>query len=533
MLRATRILGLAVLLACLACEKTPPKPEVKVPEPDDLIAVLSVSSGKAAVDRAAGYANSVSPGSGAVLQLPMIAQALASAVGAPALDGLDLNKPLHLLVLDPKKHASPVVIVGAVADEAKLKKTPGVTVQIDSGQAAVGPDAAVKAAGKYGLSVLARRAAPAATTVSASVGKIVARYREDIANFRKQMAQTMAASPSPGIAKVLDAEIDLVLKLADQTDEIRIAADVDAGDAYLDIALVPKPGTTFAKVNAAQKAGIKTDLLARLPDVDRPSMIMAGWYVLGPARAPLLELMGDALEALIGTKLDAAMLARINALLDGFDGNMAAVIGTAPGGGFRMHEIFSVADGAKTAAVWKEIFAAMISPSRTIELLGMKMSWEGKPEAAVHDGVAIAEYVMKFDVSSFPEAEREMMRRFYGEEGMHFYVAGFDKSFALTLGSDGQAAMERLIDTARKGGGQAMSPAVAAALGGATRRKSSFAMFMDMTQSMASMLGTNPPPSSSGITIDIGSADGAAHMRFTVPAAHVKEITAMMGSARP
>jgi hypothetical protein len=227
------------------------------------------------------------------------------------------------------------------------------------------------------------------------------------------------------------------------------------------------------------------------------------------------------------------MLAKINAWLDGFDGDAALVMGNGPGGSVQMHEIFAVADGVKSAALAKEIFAAMVSPSRTIELLGMKMSWEGKPEAAVHDGVAIAEYVMKLDVSSFPEAEREMMRRMYGEEGMHLYVAGFDKSFACTLGSDGLAAMERLIDTARKGSGQAVSPAVAAALDGAARRKSSFAMFMDVTQSMAPMLGTNPPPSSSGITIDAGFADGAAHMRVTVPAAHVKEIAAIMESARP
>lgn len=175
----------------------------------------------------------------------------------------------------------------------------------------------------------------------------------------------------------------------------------------------------------------------------------------------------------------------------------------------------------------------MLSLPRTIELLGMKVSWEGKPGAAVHDGVAISEYVMKLDLSGFPAPERGMMRRMYGEEGVHFYVAGFDKSFAYTLGSDGQAAMERLIDTARKGSGQAVSPAVAAAFDGAARRKSSFAMFMDMTQSMAPMLGTHPPPSSSGMTIDAGFADGAAHMRFTVPAAHVKEIAAMMGSSRP
>src|SRR5439155_23844811 len=115
--------------------------------------------------------------------------------------------------------------------------------------------------------------------------------------------------------------------------------------------------------------------------------------------------------------------------------------------------------------------------------------------------------------------QRQLLRRAYGDE-MHLFTAGFDKSFAVTMGADAQARMGQIIDVAR-GAGAAPAPAVKAALDAARARRSSVGMFMNIVRTMAP--GTS---SASGMTMEFGVAEGAARMRIGMPAAHVRELQA-------
>src|SRR5262245_15317958 len=157
----------------LACQKVGQSAAPKVPEPADLIAVVSVASPKAALAKVKAYADAVSPGASGALRDDMIPAALSTMVGAPSLDGIDLDKPAHLLVLDPKKHQTPVLLV-TVADAKKLGAATGPKVKIDGKNAIIGPAADVDLVSAYALGVVAARPAPARPTATSWPGKLLA-----------------------------------------------------------------------------------------------------------------------------------------------------------------------------------------------------------------------------------------------------------------------------------------------------------------------------------------------------------------------
>jgi hypothetical protein len=509
------------LLVVVGCKKAPDQvgPEAQnVPEPADLIAVASVASPKAALARLKAYAEAVSPGAAGAIKEEMIPAALSEIVGAQGLDGLDLDKPLHLLVLDPKKQKKPLLL-GTVADEAKVKLVKGATVKVEGKLALIGADADVSASSAYAFGVVGRRAAPTAATVVCSPKKLADLYRADIEKLSKELPAMMQGQAA-SMGRVLQIELELFLKLADQTDEARLSADAVNGEAVIDVALVPRAGTTFEAFAKAQKAGVDVDRLSRLPGNDKPTMVMVGSVQFGPVRGPILDLLDGIMEPVLGKKPDRAAW---NAWLDGLDGSMAAVTWSDANGALNMDEIAGATDGVRSAAQATALFTLPPGEVRTMEFVGLKMSFETKPEAA-----GVFEYIMKPDYTTMPALQGDMMKRMYGE-ALHMVLAGADKSLVLGMGPDAAARAARSIEIAAKGGGMVPSDAVKAALHAARDRKASVAIFMDIARSMAALV-PNAPSSSSGMLMEMGVTGGAARVRIGVPAAHVRELMGAFGA---
>jgi hypothetical protein len=515
-----------LLLCLVACTKAAPPPVPDVPEPADLLLVVSAAAPRAVLERGAAYAEAVKPGAGAGFSEAMLLQGLAATVGASRLQGLDLGKPLHLLLLDPRVQPKPVVLVAGVADEARIKALTGPSVRVVNGVALIGAEPALAIVADHAL-WLAGRPAPAAPTLSLSPGKLVERYRKEIGDFRTQMGRLMAGQ-SPGMGKILEVEIDLFLELADQTDRLAFLIDVTPADAWLELGLRPKAGTPFAGFVAAQKPGVDDSLLALLPPVEKPSMVMAGRWDMGPMRAPLLDLAFGVYEEMAGRKLEPAERQRWNEMIDLFDGRLAAVSWSTEDGRFQMQELLGVSDGPKLAAYARELFPAETKP---FELMGMKMSLSGKPEAATHAGVTISEYRFAVDLSALPEMQRAITEKMYGPDGLAMHAAGFDKAFVLGMGPEAMAGLPALIDGARAGTRSPPPAPVAKVMKEAAGRKASFVAVMDLAQTMAPLTGKVMPASASGLSMEGGVTDGAFRLRVAMPAAHVAEVGRAMGGA--
>ncbi len=69
--------------------------------PASVLASFSIGDPKGQLAELSAYVDAMQPGMGAMIGANFL-PSLAGMVGAPGLDGYDLSKPLHVVILDPK-----------------------------------------------------------------------------------------------------------------------------------------------------------------------------------------------------------------------------------------------------------------------------------------------------------------------------------------------------------------------------------------------------------------------------------------------
>jgi hypothetical protein len=508
-------LPLALLLfACTKEDVTNDGP----PQPADVIAVASVASFTGAVGRFQQYAEALRPGAGAMVAAQLTGAMVGSAVGAENVDGIAFDQPLHLIILDPRKHPQPIVLL-AHADPARLHPGGDVTSRAEGGAVLLGNKVAVDLCAAWAFGSLIKEKAPASPTIRASLRDLVERYGADI-DKAVGSAGELLSTQSPGVGRVIQMELDWVKRLARHTEQIHLAVDAAAGEAWFEIGLTPTAGSLFDSFTRAQQPAA-IGLIPRLSGTSRANSLMAGKYRLGPVRKVMFELAGEWMAQWAGVKLDAEFEKRWNAFLDHFQGSMAGSMGDAGGVGLTLQQVTEVDDGPATVAAAKALFS---NPGpHTVDMFGLaKATITMQNGVATHDGVSIDEMNMQLDFAGFPPAQQSIMQAMYGNE-MRVHYAGFDKYFVLTMGKTAPEDMQRTIDLVRRGPDAALPAGAKAALDGAVGRKATFMMFMNLASSMAVLTGRTVP-ATSGINMEVSFPDGKALMRIGVPAAHVRDI---------
>jgi hypothetical protein len=502
--------ALCLCLCLAACHKESPKP---IDPPPDYLGVVSMASLDGALARFGAYANAVSPGAGAAVRTEGAMMLLANLVSAGSLAGVATDRPMHLVILDPKKHARPLVLLAGVTDAQKLKAGVGeLEARIQDGRALIGAKAEVEATAAWAFAAL--KDAPAAPTLRVDLGRVVDRYRPDIESMRKQIKPLLAQSPGAG--RILEAEIAIMLRLAAQTRELTISLDASAEEADLEIVLAPNAGSgmeTFIK----EQRPMSPALLGKLTGLDRAAYVLAGDYHLGAAREEMYALLSGFFGDLLGAAPDAAWKQRFNAWLDHFNGPVAGVMAMGASG-FAFQQVAEVDDGARTVAEAKALFP-LASP-RTFEFMGMKVT------VSLSEG-PIDEYVFKLGFETLPERQREMMRRLYGDE-VHLAMTAKDKLFYVAWGKDAGADAKALL-AVDAGAVATLPPAVKAAFDSAVARKCTYVAFMDLAKAMGAILGAADAKTESGVLLDITFTGGDLRTRIGVPSAHIRSIMASVG----
>jgi hypothetical protein len=512
----TRLALSLVLVSLVACTKDDVAPD-RPPQPADVIAVASVRSLTDAVGRIRAYVEAIMPGAGAAVSADAVRPLLGQAIGAESLDGVALDKPLHLIVLDPKKHARPFVLL-AHADPAKLRPGAQVTSRAEGGAALLGEKAAVDLCAAWALRGLTKEEAPESFTVRASLRVLFDLYRADIEKTIQVMDQ-VASSQGQGMGRLLSMEVDLLGRLAVQTEEMQLVMDASAEEAWMELRLKPTAGSLFEAFNQAQRPS-SIGLLPRLSGTPRATMLMIGEYRLGPIRDALYELVGSVMAGWAGVKFDAEFGAKWNAFMDHFQGPVAMSMGQAGSTAMNLQQVATVDDGPATAAAARAIVPKQPT---TVDLFGVtKLTLSTREAVATHDGIAIDELTGAMDYSTMPELQRQTMQAIYGD-GLLFLYAGFDKYFVMTMGKTALAEMQQTIDLLRRGPDAALPPGAKPALDAGVGRKSTLVMFMNMAASMSAITGRTIP-ATSGMNTEVSFPDGKALMRIGMPAAHVREI---------
>lgn len=454
--------ALAAMLVLGACSKDgagkDALPEV-APESVPVLAMVELPSGRS-LGSAAAMIDSVQAGASAQAA-DAIPSMLTSAVGVSGLGGADLDKPVRVVVLDPKKHPQPVVLLVTVKNVEELGQSvtkEKLVVRNDLGL--IGAPEAIKAAHDYAFGTLARREAPAAPYGVAYMAPILTSFRPDIEAGKAQLGM-LTAMMSGGantdmLTKMLGLYIDGSIAMVEQTDRVEARFAGQDALAGVEFILHARPDTTFAGFCKVQEPD-DFSLLTTLPAQEAPAVIMAGRMALGPARKPFLAFG----EAVIATMWSNAVTEETRAMLDPwldlFTGRFAATV-TSLGPAPEIMQLVETTDGAKAAEYSRQFMTALMSKGATMDVMGVKQTITFVPDAFTHDGVAVMG--QKIDTQMPTEATGEATGDAAGEAGAEqgvqaaaqpvtttSYFAGVDRFFALASGSE--QAMRQLIDAVR------------------------------------------------------------------------------------
>jgi len=512
----------------VACQKggTPsqPPPEAKnePPPPADVIATVTFAHAATFAGHLGKYVDKVAPGMGARVDGAMLTQGFASMTNAGSLEGIDLDKPVRVILLDPKKHTqSPVVLLASFADVEKLKKGAGqAKVEAQDGRALVGADAEIAAVKTWAFGTLAGKAAPEAPTAEVWIDRVMVAYRADIENFAKQMA---AMNLGGTMQAVLKGEIEVLLAVGEQSDRMNLSLEAADDDCALNVALAPKSGTALARFVAAQKP-FDAKLLTGMPSTDHPAMVMIGHTELGELSEPMYRWIGPVLAQIADKPFDDSFHKLWQDWLKLFTGDFAAV-SWMEGGATAMNEVIGVTDGKAAQKTVQDLLAGLKSPKK-VSFMGIDMTFTGGFGAAQHGDASIDTVGVTFDTANMQEMQKEMMKRMY-PDGMKMAYAGWGKTFGIAMGPKSADQLNALIDSSGKP--PTLSPFVQAAVDASAKRKESMVMVMNLAAMMAPL--AQLPPAQSGMTWTLGFSDGRAALRMDLPAAHIGEMMAAFKNA--
>lgn len=519
----SRILLAAV--TALACEKASGPDAPAAPEPDAVVATVSIPSLSTAMVDLRNYVNAIRPGGALMMTDGIAASGLARAAGAGSLDGLDLAGPVHLVVLD---NPTRVVVVGKAKDRSALDKGRGAAhLVVRDGWALLGPKDAVELVSAWAIPTLVS-ARPTASDVEGTirVDRLMTRHAAAVTEVREAAAAQVAAT-DPGGGAMMIEYLDALTALAGDSARLVVSFAVEGERADLDLALVPRPSSRLAGFVAAQKPS-DFALLGSLPADAPTGMLMAGHMELGPYRASAL---GMFIRMMNFGDDSAAFLEAFNQLADLATGDFAAGF-TMGASGSLMVEVLPVSDAAAAARVVGKV-ATATAGGKQVTAMGIRMTHTGHPDLAQYAGAPIHGMTTSVDLDSVPPLQRDMFARMYGNGGQVMHMAFPQGALVATIGD--LERCKRAID-ARAGKGERLHlPDDTAHLFQVARaRKDSLAFVIDLASMVgglrsAMIPGSPAPPAASapGLAISLGFADKAAHLHFSLLAATVRALTSV------
>jgi hypothetical protein len=479
---------LAVSLVLAACSKQDAKlddiPDV-APESVPVMVVVELPSGRS-LGTAAQVIDAVQPGA-SLQAAAAISTMLTSAAEVGSLNGANLDRPVRAVMLDPKKHPKPVLLLVTVSKADDLATAVGkerLVVRGDLGL--VGAPEAAKAAHDYAFGTLARREAPAAPHATVYVQPLLASYRAEIEAGKSQLGAMMALmNPAGGssdmLAKMLTVYIDSLMAVVEQTD--RVEARFASQDALSGVELIvhARPDTTLAGFDQAQ-APSDFALIEMLPagaEPGAPIVVMAGGLSLGPARQAFQDVFQTIITAMLGSATAAEMGDWFGPFMDQFTGRFVASI-TGMGLTPRMVQLLETRDGAQAVSQSRKLMEMFAARGAPLEIMGMKQTISFTPEAFAHDGVTVMMQQTRTEMAAPAQADPaapadQPVQSFESKS----YFAGVDEFLGVAMGEE--QSMRQLIDAVR---GKAPRLEVGGALGqamaAARARKDSGLMFMNL-----------------------------------------------------
>jgi hypothetical protein len=523
-----QLVALAAVMTVLACEKAQSKPptqnaktaETPAAMPDSLLLLAELPEASK-LNQVLSWLDALQPGASFMARTALTSM-LPQSVGATALTGAELDRPIRLLLLDPRRYPRPALLV-STRDPGQLKRSAApALVEVHGTSALVGDAGTIAALHAYALTNLARQPAPATPRITVLPRRWIALYRSEIeAGFAALRNLQLPAGPDgkappAGFGALLAEMLSLYLAAAEQTDELSLSLVNDEG-AGLEMHVLPRPGSTLAGFCAAQKPST-FQLLEQLPAGDA-ALVYVGNTVLGPARASLLALGDKIGQAFYNTTFTALLgPERYHAWLDLFTGDFASQFWLRGPEQLEGVYLIGTTDSARALEGSSHMMGQLADAMKKgvpLAALGVHTQLRYRPTSFVHRAVPVAQADTTVAVPQAPT----------GSTSMRMHLAALPGAMAVTLGERSDVQMRGLIDATR-GGATGFTPGsnLASALAAARKRGDSALMFMDLGTLMRSAApaggATGPgevPPALRALIISVRFTARDMHMRFTMP----------------
>jgi hypothetical protein len=521
----------ACLAAIVACQRVGEPDRARPLPPADLLLEASLPDLEGGLAGVTAYAERVQWAG--LLDRPARLNELARAAGLRDLDGARRDRPLRLLVLDPRPHGSANAILVAVGDVEKLRAAAdGAVIRVEDGYALAGDAAAVERLAPYAFGTLVHRAPAPVPDVLLYAPIALTTFGPMIEAQRKQMKAMLGPPGQPGfLDDMLDSEFAILSGLLRQSTVIEFRVEASAEAIGVDIAFSPRSGSELSGLVSTQKPSTYA-LLQQLPArSSAPGLVVAGHLELGGFRAQVRATVEASLGRLLGVTLDDDLRAALGAWLDQLEGELA-VAGQVGKLGPRADALLGTDAGASAMEKLRAVFQRLAAAgTRPVEFGPMRMLLSANLNAGSHDGVGLMSYDLKYDLSTLPpDAATALQKGGYGD-GFRVVAGGWDEVQGFAVGFDGADSVAGLIDASRSKAARLDLPPGLVRLFEASRaRKESLAMVLNLGFSMA----PGAVPSRSGLLLALGFADRRMHVRVALPAEHFIDLrAARAGAAAP
>jgi len=489
--------SIAALLVLGACERGPAKTE---PPPPNLIVDVARAS-STSLDGVRAFVNAIQPGAGVMLDEARLLRPL---------DGMDLTKPMHVLIVDRGDERG-IVVLAKIGDSKVVDSVQSkVTIERRNGWAVIGKQPFLRDVASYALSTLATAPAPAVPTAIVYLPRVLALHPKELELAREQFAGGTAGEMSELMKRYYDG----LLSVARDTEELRVTLAASAEQIGLDFAFVPKPKSRLATFIAAQHAS-DFGLLSKLPD-GTASMFIAGRIALGPYHDAFVAAMGTLYRIPSGD-----LTKELETIMNASTGEIAMAVQMSTQG-LAMTQLVALADPAAASAALGRVHDK-IGAGMKLDLGQASAMFKAVTPPLEHDGVTLRRLDVAYDVQSAPAEQRQALSAMMPPGGVqHEAIGTFDKLLVFAMGADTGAAA-RTIDAARgKGSHFSPTPQVSTLLDTARKAGDSVAMIFDLSTIVGFLRGTEGTPTP--LLFSLGGAGGKFHLRMVATATSIRAL---------
>lgn len=461
----------------------PQIPSTPASVPANLMAEIVLSNPNAQLTKVGLLFDAVQPGMGAFVTPTTFLQMLSGVAGATGMDGVDLEGPVYVVVLDTEE----IVVVVTMASEAELRTSlegSRAEVLTHQGFAAIGTANALTSAAPYALSNLITQPKPAQPTLNLHIAKIMKGSQREM--IRSQLGQAMRrAGAAPAVSETFVGILDNVGVLRTSLD-----ASPTAATLHMDANVLGGPLQTF----------LGKQRPADFSMLDR--MGTGPWGLAGGGRvdisvfAPLLVALGEAEANPILTQI-AAQLSTLNGEM-GFGLNLPD----------KPEFVMGVQlQDAKGIAQVVDTLMSLVSKKKNQEIDGMKAKIKLRSiktrAGSLHE------------LRAKPTSKEQIAM--YGKKNVSGFFGVAVDSLIATFGVNAKKHAKTLSAASGKIAGSGTKLAAAIALSKSARE--SFLFSADVT----SLNGQRPPKDVDLLILGVGFDESAIRARLVMPTSFVKE----------